>query len=160
MRHLWYISNVSIGFSFFDERLDIETKVQMVESLNKTGKSKNEYKYETLNESSSLNIIDFISAKTSKLFEILSGEENHQFLLEHPSKWINDPLYVVMQKIVKNLIVVNDPAERAIGLIKDLNNTITADQKNQNHVIQVIEDFRKKIPDLRKSTLIKSLTNK
>lgn len=46
--------------------------------------------------------------------------------------------------ILKNLIVVNDPAERAIVLIKDINNTITPNQKKQNHVIQVREDFRKK----------------
>lgn len=62
-----------------------------------------------------------------------------------------------MQKIIANMIVVNDPAERAIGLIKEINNTLVKDPEQQNQVIQVVENFNKNHEDRNKSTIIKNL---
>jgi len=47
-----------------------------------------------------------------------------------------------MKSIVENVSVVNDPAERAIGLMKSVNNTLSKDLTQQNYILQVIENYR------------------
>lgn len=154
-RHYWYLSDILVGLAFFDDRIDDETKVEMVAALkNRKNHDKDEFRNNSLIIGSKTDIVDLISEKTLKLFQILSGTEFVGFLETPPSEWCNNVVFQKMHSIVCNLAVVNDSAERAIGLIKQLNNTLTADQQKQNHLIQVVEQFRKENADKNKSTFM------
>lgn len=103
-------------------------------------------------------IPDFVSKNTMKFFDIIANDENdYDFLKKNPSTWATIPSYTKMKKTIKNLIVVNDPAERAIGLIKTINNTVTKSAEQQNYVIQIIEDYRKSHPKQHPNTTKKTL---
>lgn len=153
MRHLWYLSDILVGLAFFDQRIDDSTKQKMASAL-KNSKSTDcdMFRKVTLE---STDIANIISKNTLKFFQIVSGTEVFDFLESHPSQWKNNPVFCKMQSIVNNLQVVNDAAERAIGLIKRLNNNITENKERHNHLLQVVEDFRKTHPDNKKSTFKK-----
>lgn len=48
-----------------------------------------------------------------------------QFLLKDPSEWSINSQYIKNRRIVNSLHVVNDVAERCIGMIKNYKDTIT-----------------------------------
>lgn len=154
MRHLWYPSDILVGLAFFDDRIDDNTKIKMVHALKKPKNTDSDlFRNETFKiSSSSTDIVSFISEKTLRFFRIVSGTEFVGFLQSHPSEWKNDPVFSKMQSIVNNLQVVNDAAERAIGLIKRLNFSITEDNAKHNRLLQVVENFRKTHPNHKKST--------
>ena len=53
--------------------------------------------------------------------------------------------------------VVNDSAERALLLAKTYHKKLTSANQNQSsHLYQVVPMLRRKIPDKRKSTLLKT----
>ena len=52
--------------------------------------------------------------------------------------------------------VVNDSAERAILLAKTYRNKLTPNPNKRSHFYQKVSMLRKKIPDKRKSTLLKT----
>lgn len=85
----------------------------------------------TFDVEDNLEITKFISSNTHMFFEIL-GDKNPVFFLLHPSEWKNNETFQKMFGIVKNLTVVNDPAERAVGLVKNLNKTLTMDHVIKN----------------------------
>lgn len=85
--------------------------------------------------------------------KILCGNENPTFLVKHPSEWPADNEYPKMGDIVHNLAVVNDAAERAIGLMKQFNNRLTISQDGHNDVLQSVENFRRKTPKYKKKTI-------
>lgn len=151
-RHYWYLSDILVGLAFFDDRIDEKTKVKMVAAL-KTRKTddKDEFRMTTKTIGNKTTIVDLVSEKTLKLFKILSGTEFFGFLETPPSKWMDNVIFQKMHSTVENLAVVNDSAERAIGLIKQLNNTLTADQVKHNQLIQVVEQFRKEKAEKNKS---------
>lgn len=153
MRHLWFLSDISVGFAFFDDRIDENTKMKMASALKNTKSSNSDmFRNVTFDSQSSTDIVNLISEKTLRFFRIVSGTEFNGFLQTHPSQWKNDPIFCKMKSIVNNLQVVNDAAERAIGLIKRLNFSITEDKAKHNHLLQVVENFRKKHPDSKKSS--------
>lgn len=156
--HTWYLSNVLIGLSFFDTRIDNDTKVEMVKALKKKGNKANDISNKSINATTQINITDLVCDKTLKFFKILSGKDHPPaFLRKHPSDWDTDDEYRTMREIVSGLAVVNDAAERTIGLIKQFNNTLTKSQEGQNDLLQSVENFRQKIPDSKKKTICDAL---
>lgn len=139
--HLWYLSNRLIGLSFFDERIDIATRIKMVRALKKPADDSNDIKNVTLDlNRKKIVLTDLINKNTMAFFKILSGNDTIPFLNKDPSTWKNDEFFNKMAAIVKDLAVVNDNAERAVGLAKRLNNKFSKDPVRHNEVIQVVED--------------------
>lgn len=159
-RHFWYLSDNLLGLSFFDQRHDAAALMKMAAALKNAGDARNKFRNVSLNtdseDDSQLHVSDLISSNTLKFFDIV-GNGEIGFLANHPSVWERDQSYVRMAGIVKNLNVVNDPAERAIGLIKTVNNTLTKDSTQQGHLLQVIESHNRKHPDKNKSTIVSNL---
>ena len=52
--------------------------------------------------------------------------------------------------------VVNDSAVRAILLAKTYHNKLTTNLNERSHLYQVVPMQQRKIPDMRKSTLLKT----
>lgn len=154
-RHLWYLSDIALGFSFFDPRHSVSDLINMSAALEIPGDNRNLYRNVLMNIEKEVDITKLISENTLMFFEIL-GVDWH-FLKTHPSSWSENTNYQKTYRILKNLTVVNDPAERAIGLIKSINNTLTANEARQNDVIQVIEQYNKAHQNGTKSTIIQNL---
>lgn len=154
-RHLWYISDISIGFSFFDRRHSEKTLVKMTAALKHTGDQKNLIRNTSLDWKENIDVTKIVSENTLKFFDIIGI--GCSFLDLHPSCWPNNENYIRIKGIVQNVSVVNDPAERAIGLIKNLNNTLTKDQVQQNNLVQVIEQRNKNHKNNTKGVIVSNL---
>lgn len=159
--HLWYLGDILVGLSFFDDRHSDRTRREMLTNLQKDCKTSQNLlrnRSSTVQELCKSEIPDFISKNTMKFFNIIANDENeYDFLKKNPLTWETTPSYIKMKKTIKNLMVVNDPAERAIGLVKTVNNTVTKSTDQQNYLIQVIEDYRKSHPKTHPNTTKKTL---
>lgn len=151
--HLWYLGDILVGFAFFDPRIDVETLKKMVAALKVPGDEKNLIRKKTLNLEQKLDITQMISTNTMKFSEIFYVIES-DFLTTNPSLWKNNSEFIRMARIIHEMIVVNDPAERGVGLVKRFNNKITMNPTQQNFVLQVAENYNKQFPDAKKSTFI------
>ena len=60
-------------------------------------------------------------------------------------------------KIVENLRVVNDTAERGVKLIQDFNILLTKNEEQKQFVLQAVDECRRLYPDVKKSPLSKDL---
>lgn len=154
-RHLWYISDIALGFSFFDPRHTEETLIKMTAALKHPGDQKNLFRNVTLDCEQHLVVTKMVSENTMKFFDIIGVGSS--FLDIHPSYWPNNENYKRIKEIVQNISVVNDPAERAIGLIKTVNNTLTKDHAQQNELVQVIEQRNKTFKNNTKGLIVSNL---
>lgn len=104
-----------------------------------------------VNELLDKEIDDFICVNTKKLFKQFAI--NTIFLNVDPLKWANNEGYIKALLVLKNILVINDVAERGVKLIEDCNNKITKEESQKQYLLQVVSDYCKKYPDHRKETL-------
>lgn len=81
----------------------------------------------------------------------------YDFIQSTSSCWLGNENFKKIEQFAINLTVVNDPAERAIGHLKTVNNTLVMENSEQNDLIQVIEHFHKTHPNSNKSTILANL---
>lgn len=144
--HLWYFSGSTIALSFFDNEVETEEKREMVKALTKskiqTVDEQNQYKPPCkpteIHKNSCLS--DFITAQSYDFFEILNIDKD--FLTKDPEEWPQMKEYIVAQKRVQALQVVNDIAERAVKLASDFNGKLTKDPDQEQFLLQVVEYHR------------------
>ena len=75
--------------------------------------------------------------------------------LEVPAKnWENEPSFIVLREMLKDIQVTNDAAERSILLAKTLHNKLTYKKKKKSALYQTIPELRRIIPNCNKSTLL------
>lgn len=159
--HLWYLSDTLIALSFFDEDVDSQKRTAMVRKL----EEENEHTILYLKKAvvpenvEYAEIEDFVSRNTKQFFELLFGRMP-SFIEKHPNTWKDDSEYLRMQEIVKKLQVVNDVAERGIGLIKNYNAILTHQEEYKQYLLQVVEDHYKTIPFVTKKTIKATLQHK
>lgn len=79
------------------------------------------------------------------------------FINKDPSEWESDPSYNAGLIIVNNLAVVNDSAERGVKLMEEFNDVLSRNEKEKQFIMQTVSDYRKRYPDAKKTTLMKSL---
>lgn len=124
--HLWYMGYRLSALSFFDERISLEDKREMVRNLeledhNQDDDSKRIRDAEDLNLSLDRKIKmpsfgDFISKSTLEFFKIMKIETS--FLEYDPDQWNENEDFLESKDQISYLQVVNDAAERSLSLIK------------------------------------------
>lgn len=153
MGQLWYLSEELVGFAFFDDKIDIQTKKNMVKALNNEGL---EYCPKRITLESDLvlhkNIEDFVSSNTYRFFRITGMSPD--FLKTEVETWNNDDSYIRNKAIVQNMRVVNDIAERGVALMEEYNKLHTTNEDQKQYLLLLVKDYRKKFPDTKKSTLL------
>lgn len=151
--HLWYLSEVLIGFAFFDSTVPAEMKAAMVAALRKTGQPDRPRRIVlTTADIQEKQLCDFVSQHTSKLFSALDIPQD--LLIQDPSTWESNEAYIEAQKKLKGLKVVNDAAERGVALIQSFNSVITNQEEQKQYLLQVVEKHRQTFPNANKSTLL------
>lgn len=150
-RHLWYLSESLVGLAFFDRSIDAKTKRLMITALEKNGDA-NKFRHANINiltvTVADLNIESFITSRTLTFFESLftkkPDEANHLDFLEiDPSRWEKNESYLRAEKVAKGMLVVNDAAERAVGLMTRFNEKLTNVETEKQMVLQVVEKHQK-----------------
>ena len=145
--HLWYLSEELVVLSLFSKKMDEAQK-------NKCRKAMLKHYTENLSPVKGKLITPDISNKNSIEISTLFGKESWRllhlcriegksFLAKPPSSWENDSDYKILKHIVKNFVVVNDVAERAVLLAKSLQNKLTKDSKMKNRLVNLISELRK-----------------
>lgn len=78
---------------------------------------------------------------------------SRNFLTKAPELWETDGEFIKAKSVIKNLTVVNDPAERGVKLIEDYNKLLTKDEEDLQYLVQVVESYRKQFPSHAKKNL-------
>lgn len=160
-RHRWYLSEIMVGLSFFDERFSVEDRYRMIPALVRRKNERNKINSETIGIDENTHISDFISSETINFFKIIGKEEiKIDFYCENPDKWNENPQYSRLKKVARSLCVVNDPAERAVGLISDFNASATSNEEQKQYLLQVIEKHRRDFPSTSTSSIKEQLKKK
>lgn len=155
-RHLWYLTEELIPFALCSNQLSAVEKEKIAYKLFSM------YREKTLTPqkpvfpqlSESTEICDLVGDRSVLLFQRLKFTmEDIQFLRYSSEKWLTFPSYQRLDKVVKNLKVVNDVAERGVKIMEDYKNILTQDSEQRNLILQCVETARRLLPDFRKSTL-------
>jgi len=98
-RHLWYFSEHLVGLSFFDSCVSVESKKEIVKSLQQPPKEKPLKRLDgkTFNNQNPLQ--SFITQRTMVLFDLLLNDGQDKaasFLAKDPSEWSTDIVYTEM----------------------------------------------------------------
>ena len=154
--HLWYLSEETVGFAFFDERLLTETKCKMVKALNIDSNDGSPNRACIPNATfldNSKGLENLVTKKTKDFFAKLQLPT--EFLLYHPNSWKSNMDYEKARTIVSKIAVVNDRAERAVALIQELNKKLTVKEEQLQFLLNVVADHRKRYPVPTKEALLK-----
>lgn len=152
--HLWYLTPETVGLAFFDPNVPLEMKRNMVKCLKKRKPTVALVTYRKYPEAQDLliyDLSDFVSYKTRLLFS--SFELSTKFFELDPSIWKDNEEYETDLEFFKELLVVNDAAERGVKFMKDYNRILTHDEEQAKFILQVVDSYRKKYPSHTKSAL-------
>ncbi|XP_026292677.1 uncharacterized protein LOC113217050 [Frankliniella occidentalis] len=157
-RHLWYLSEEIVGLAFFDEIVSADTKIKMVHSM-KTNKGSNIPPHRLSVTGSALKALayrgleDLVTTSTMNFFK--KAKLPTDFLEKPPLEWESDPSYKECLAVVRNLKVVNDTAERGVGLIKEYTAAgLTKDEEQLQSILKIVKNHRACYPKLTKSELV------
>jgi hypothetical protein len=153
-RHLWYLNEELVPLAFFDDEVNNDIKLQMIQALDKpaTDRPTNriiiDYEDKSVLEQT---LASFISTKSRSFFEKLSLPTS--FLQIDPSKWSENDDYTKAKNYVEKINVVNDNAERAVALIQSFNTHLTKNEEQLQYVLQIVEKHRDMFPNPTKSAM-------
>ncbi|CAH0392636.1 unnamed protein product [Bemisia tabaci] len=112
-------------------------------------------KLQSAEDISGKDVSNFISCSSYKLFERFHLSSN--FLKEDSSTWLENPQYLKNREIVKKIKVVIDTAERGVNLFEESSQKLTKSDEERQRMLQVVSDYQKAFPNVKKSTLRKKL---
>ena len=95
----------------------------------------------------------FPSTGSHFLFDKLGFGKN--WLSKPVKEWKKDKEFLEMEEFILNLKITNDTAERGVKMIQDYSKILTKDTKERQDILQVVEQHRNEIRDVKKSTLKK-----
>lgn len=151
---LWYISDETIGFAFFDPKVTNEMKKNMVTALKGKRKSikRFEMKDKDMKKFKHKVLSDFVSANTLKFFERLKICTD--FLNVDPSQWNQRPDWRKGYETCKAIRVVNDTAERGVKIFTDYNQILTKDEDQKQFLVKVVKNYHEHYPTHKRSSLM------
>lgn len=144
--HLWYLSEVLIGFAFYDGSITMTERANMVHALGRLGASPPPKRLpaSTMPTSQGATVSDFVTRNTRKFFSMLNLSTS--FLSKEPSAWEYDAGYSSGKVLVEAIHVTNDIAERGIALLTKYNNVLTFDERQHAGMLRGVEEHRKQHP--------------
>lgn len=76
-----------------------------------------------------------------------------------PETWNETANFIDGQTKVKNILVVNDTAERRVKMFEDFNKVLTKNEEDKQFLLQIIEANRKAVPtQTTKKSALKGLS--
>lgn len=146
-RHLWYLSEVTVGLALFDDGVsDMEKKI-MVQRINDVeGSEEPTPRLHSSSEDVAKKCLpEFFTSTTKKLLQHLKIDSS--FLTVDPTSWKTTETYIQGKQRVSRLLVTNDAAERGVAMIHEFTKkgrTKTEDQLQA--MVQIVEEHRRMFP--------------
>ena len=144
LNHTWYLSERLVILALFSERVDISTKERMRCSMLKyiDMPQQNEQLKPECNSFSNKQLKDFVGSDSHCIFDLLDLKKD--FLKISASKWTSSINYMDAVNSVKQLSVVNDAAERALGMATSLHGpAMPKDETQKQSLFKVVTAIRK-----------------
>ena len=141
-RHMWYITEELTPLCLFSDKLSHSEKGSIAKKILKM---KKDYNPEIFGQPTQpivtdrTRLIDLIGPQSWHIFSKFTSTE---FLSRNPNTWPTDAGYNTMHKVLRNLKVVNDVAERAVKLVSEYAEIITTDEDQKQYLYQVVEASR------------------
>ena len=151
--HTWYLSERLVGLALFSDVLDISTKETMRIAIKKYNKKPVHIEQQRPECSSFLRkqLKDFVGPDTHIFFDLLNLKK--EILSIPASKWHSSSIYHHNKKIIKLLPVVNDAAERALGMASSMHGqTMPKNEKQLQESFKVVHAIRKAQRSIAKSS--------
>ena len=157
-RHLWYLVSELIPLVLVDSGLEDFEREKVAKAI--YAQERKEIKP----GKPAFPVLEFGAKEVRKDLSVLVGPESwlvfdilglsgpQDWLLADPSTWDLYPEYEQLQIFTRNLVVVNDLAERGIHLATDYINRVESAEQREA-LFQVVEDFRGKVKNLNKKSL-------
>ena len=142
--HLWYLSERLVMLALFSVRVSDAEKLGMVKALLKTSPTTNPVQaMPVVKLFSNTKLREYVGPNSYTFFENL-GDPTPSFLKTPVPTWATNPEYLRLQYKVSTLKVVNDSAERALGLLTEFNDgKITKNEEQKQFLYQTITHMRK-----------------
>mgnify|MGYP003312285144 CR=1 FL=1 len=99
-------------------------------------------------------LASFVKSGSHFIFDQMNFDKS--WLSLPVSDWKNHEGFKEVESFVRNILVVNDTAERGIKLISDYANCLTKNASERQEILQLVEYHRSKISDDKKSTIKRS----
>lgn len=153
--HLWYLGSELVVLSLFSEKVEDTVKSRMFEkmkSLDNKQWTERCYKLTFDKRIFKKELFDFVGPSSMTVLKSL--KINIDFMFQNDvNNWKHLDEYRKAKEMVDSFKVVNDTAERALKMMTDFNQSLTHNEDDKQSAIQVVEDNRKRIPNLKKSVL-------
>ena len=158
--HLWYLTPELLPLCLFSSAVDDHLKAKIVEEMlkhpkkasmtNRDGTDFGKPNFPDCiqrNSDGEASLPDFVGEDCWGFFRIMKMDPS--FLDSPVSSWHLSAEYMDALKVVNNMCVVNDAAERGVKLCSDF---ITSARKEGNlqNILQVVENNRNRVPNQRK----------
>ena len=152
--HTWYLSERLVALALFNKNLDEDIKEKMRLAILKHKNKKPNHTEQQRPECSSYSnkqLSDFVGPDTFTFFKLLHLDQD---LLTKPvSEWTLSLNYTNGIKMIKNLSVVNDASERALGMATSLHGpTMPKNEEHIQAIYKVVDEIRKIQKSITKST--------
>ena len=151
MDHTWYISERLVAFSLFSEKTTIMEKQNIRKALLRCS-AENATPFMCLpsfdvNHCDTLQLQDFVGPDTWTFLYLLdpsrSNNNSFSFLNHHPSNWNQMENYTTLLNVAKDLPVVNDAAERALGLVTEFRrSSCPKTEEQKQYLFKVVKELR------------------
>ncbi|KAL1378520.1 hypothetical protein pipiens_015530 [Culex pipiens pipiens] len=153
-RHLWYLSDELVGFSLFSEKVSAEEKQRVVQAMKTIPAGERSVLGDPeLLKTGRASLADFSTMPTASIFAKLSIDDT--FTERPPTEWAEIEGFKAGLRVVQNLKVVNDIAERGVKLCEEYNKVFTKNEAENQRVLQVVELNRKAVKtDCTKAELL------
>ncbi|KAK0055830.1 hypothetical protein Bpfe_014699 [Biomphalaria pfeifferi] len=152
----WYLSELLVCFTFFDEQVGLEERREMVRNMDTIpgATPPPTQAFRDCDEKRPLS--SFVTTSTRKFFQILQLPDS--YLTQNVETWKENDHYQEALRIVQGLKVVNDCAERGVKLIQEYNSILTNDEQQKQYLLQLVQQHRHVLSDSKKTTVVSGLT--
>ena len=155
-RHSWYLHEELIPLALFSPATSVDVKESLRQRLlqiqkdglltDRIGTAYGKPNLKPIPDSQA-SLTQMLGPGSLSFFTIIDC--SHEFLNVAANQWEDNNEYLEMKKIVENIQVVNEAAERGVKLCNDFLGVTKSENRFQD-VLQVVESSRKRIPNQRK----------
>ena len=159
VNHLWYLTEEVVMIALWDDNTSVIVKEEMIQKLvtfpvishpqNRFGESFGKPKMPKLAFSQNpneLSLVNFVGQDSWYFFSVY--EIDTSFFSVPIAKWHENNSYTSAKDTLKNLVVVNDVAERGVKLANSFLGVAKNEERYQN-ILQVVEADRHRKPNAR-----------
>ena len=172
--HTWYLSERLVTFSLFSDQITIDEKQVIRKAIlsHQKNQTNSDMQLPQINsyQCELLQLKDFVGPDSWTFLNLLvlndessnaSTSKSHalDFMNHHPTNWGQLSSYTDMVDRVKSLPVVNDAAERALGLLTEFQRNTTPKSEHQKQCLyKIVKEMRNK--QYNKATSSERVTKK